>query len=228
MLPFRVNLAIQSESHSVPPPSSPRSLRALCVSALDFSSVLPVSRLASHQIPAAPLFSFTYKLPIFYPLCFDIHPCNGGGGTPLPTFQHTNAPLRPGSTSGTIHVFYFHILPHSFARWAQLNSFAINTFHTLSVAMGGTPLERESGDSRSRAGKMSTLLPKIQEGNEIEEHSAKGSQRSEDAEPGEDELGFVLAGRRGGNAENQVHSTKEFGEEGDHGGLDCRRRGAAA
>jgi hypothetical protein len=139
MLPFRVNLAIQSESHSVPPPSSPRSLRALCVSALDFSSVLPVSRLASHQIPAAPLFSFTYKLPIFYPLCFDIHPCNGGGGTPLPTFQHTNAPLRPGNTSGTIHVFYFHILPHSFARWAQLNSFAINTFHTLSVAMGGYP-----------------------------------------------------------------------------------------
>jgi len=35
-----------------------------------------------HQIPAAPVFSFTYKLPIFYPLCFDIHPSNGGC-TPL-------------------------------------------------------------------------------------------------------------------------------------------------
>jgi hypothetical protein len=31
-----------------------------------------------HQIPAAPVFSYTYKLPIFYPLCFDIHTCNGG------------------------------------------------------------------------------------------------------------------------------------------------------
>jgi hypothetical protein len=28
-----------------------------------------------HQIPPAPVFSFTYKLPILYPLCFDIHPC---------------------------------------------------------------------------------------------------------------------------------------------------------
>ncbi len=32
----------------------------------------------SHQIPPTSLFSFTYKLPIFYPLCFDIHACNGG------------------------------------------------------------------------------------------------------------------------------------------------------
>jgi hypothetical protein len=31
-----------------------------------------------HQIPRAPVFSFTYELPIFYPLCFDIHACNGG------------------------------------------------------------------------------------------------------------------------------------------------------
>jgi len=36
-----------------------------------------------HQIPAAPVFSFTYKLPIFYPLCFDIHPSNGGVYSPL-------------------------------------------------------------------------------------------------------------------------------------------------
>jgi hypothetical protein len=35
-----------------------------------------------HQIFSAPLFSYDYKLPIFYPLCFDIHPCNGGC-TPL-------------------------------------------------------------------------------------------------------------------------------------------------
>jgi hypothetical protein len=40
-----------------------------------------------HQIPAAPVFSYTYKLPIFYPLCFDIHPCNGGGVPPRPTLE---------------------------------------------------------------------------------------------------------------------------------------------
>jgi hypothetical protein len=80
MLPFLVNLALQSECHSVPPPSSLRRLCALCVSELDFSSVLSASRLASHQISTASVFSFTYKLPIFYLLCFDIHPCNGGGG----------------------------------------------------------------------------------------------------------------------------------------------------
>ena len=46
-----------------------------------------------HQIPAAPLFSITYKLPIFYPLCFDIHPCNGGC-TPLPRFLRELCALR--------------------------------------------------------------------------------------------------------------------------------------
>jgi hypothetical protein len=35
-----------------------------------------------HQIHCPPFFSFTYKLPIFYPLCFDIHACNGGGVPP--------------------------------------------------------------------------------------------------------------------------------------------------
>src|SRR5271155_4517813 len=32
----------------------------------------------SHQISLPALFSTTYKLPVFYPLCFHIHPCNGG------------------------------------------------------------------------------------------------------------------------------------------------------
>src|SRR5580704_3929808 len=36
--------------------------------------------LSGHQIPVTTLFSTTYKLPIFYPLCFDIHPWNGGVG----------------------------------------------------------------------------------------------------------------------------------------------------
>jgi hypothetical protein len=53
----------------------------------------------SHQNISRPFFSSTYKLPIFYPLCFDIHPCNGGYG-PLPTFQPSTfqpsnvAPMR--------------------------------------------------------------------------------------------------------------------------------------
>jgi hypothetical protein len=33
-----------------------------------------------HQNYLRPFVSTTYKLPIFYPLCFDIHPCNGGVG----------------------------------------------------------------------------------------------------------------------------------------------------
>jgi hypothetical protein len=33
-----------------------------------------------HQNNPRPFVSTTYKLPLFYPLCFDIHPCNGGVG----------------------------------------------------------------------------------------------------------------------------------------------------
>ena len=36
----------------------------------------------NHQIFCRPFFSTTYELPIFYPLCFDIHACNGGGTPP--------------------------------------------------------------------------------------------------------------------------------------------------
>jgi hypothetical protein len=65
-----------------------------------------------HQIPAAPLFSYTSELPIFYPLCFDIHPCNGGV-YPLPAFL-----LAP--------------LFSLFAPRASHNSFPLRRFHTLS------------------------------------------------------------------------------------------------
>src|SRR6266403_47868 len=45
--------------------------------------VLPASPVTSHQPPShLSLFSCTYKLPIFYPLCFDIH-ASDGGCTPL-------------------------------------------------------------------------------------------------------------------------------------------------
>jgi hypothetical protein len=58
-----------------------------------------------HQIPAAPVFSSTYKLPIFYPLCFDIHPCNGGGCTPLPFFKPLSS-LEPLAFCPSREVFH--------------------------------------------------------------------------------------------------------------------------
>jgi len=70
---------------SVPPPSSLRHPCVLRVSALSFSSAFSSTAVASHQIPTAPVFSFTYELPIFYLLSFDIHTCNGGVGTPPST-----------------------------------------------------------------------------------------------------------------------------------------------
>jgi hypothetical protein len=36
----------------------------------------------NHQTLSRPFFSITYELPIFYPLCFDIHPSDGGLCTP--------------------------------------------------------------------------------------------------------------------------------------------------
>ena len=62
----------------------------------------PISR-PWHQTSDTPLFSVTYKLPIFYPLCFQIHPCNGGC-TPLPVFHGANARAgrkHPGSEGRT-------------------------------------------------------------------------------------------------------------------------------
>ncbi len=84
---------------------SPRSQRLSVIVSPAFSS----STLTCHQIPAAPVFSFTYELPIFYLLCFDIHACNGGGCTPLN-----------------------HALCSLFAPRAFHNSFAIKGIRTLS------------------------------------------------------------------------------------------------
>jgi len=48
-----------------------------------FNSRPPIPFPAVGQTESPHLFSMSYELPIFYPLCFDIHPCNGGwvGGT---------------------------------------------------------------------------------------------------------------------------------------------------
>ena len=81
--------------------ASPSSRRTPCLS-VGLSRSFPAS---SHQIPAPPLFSFTYKLPIFYLLCFDIHPCNGGGCTPLPVFQ--GCPRRTKTPTVVSQLFPF-------------------------------------------------------------------------------------------------------------------------
>jgi hypothetical protein len=56
----------------------------------------------NHQKLSRSFVSTTYKLPIFYPLSFHIHPCNGGYGPLLPsqhanlqTFQPSNAASAP-------------------------------------------------------------------------------------------------------------------------------------
>jgi hypothetical protein len=49
---------------------------------------------SAHQPHPRPFFSCTYVEPILQPLCFDIHPCNGGVPPPQPanlqTFQRSN------------------------------------------------------------------------------------------------------------------------------------------
>jgi hypothetical protein len=124
--------------------SSPRNLCVLSVSALDFSSALASpslyqpaptlsgSRTISHQSLVTIVFSYTYKLQIFYPLCFDIHASDGGvGGTALCLF------FQISTTS--IHPFYFLHLAHSFPQRPSHNPLLINYFRTLSIATGGVP-----------------------------------------------------------------------------------------
>src|SRR5712664_3350792 len=81
--------------------------------------------------PATPIlpacFSYSYVLPIFYPLCFDIHACNGGGCTPPPWGFERLSPLlipfplslhflahslRPSKTQP----LFFQAIPHSLVK----------------------------------------------------------------------------------------------------------------
>ena len=116
------------------PVLAPSSLPPLCLSVK-----LPRSFHApSHQIPAASLFSFTYKLPIFYPLCFDIHTCNGGC-TPLPFTLFTLLSLFGP------RVFYI--------------SSAINRFRTLSQNCRGVyPHAPKKREPHERSGPSTRLL----------------------------------------------------------------------
>ena len=93
-----------------------------------------------HQSLSRPFFSCSYKLPIFYPLSFDIH-ASDGGCTPLPTFRHSNVSTFKRST---IYLLSSHTLPNSFAlfcTYAKLNPFRFKQFRTLSQkhpGCGGT------------------------------------------------------------------------------------------
>jgi hypothetical protein len=81
----------------------------------------------SHQTPAHHVFSVTYKLPIFYPLCFDIHPCNGGVGRGSPVESLKN---------------YFNFSEDSprIVRQSQnFSSFAFTQLQTLSFSVSSKP-----------------------------------------------------------------------------------------
>jgi hypothetical protein len=94
----------------------------------------PHSHFGSHLTPvprkSAPFFSYIYVEPIFQPLCFQIHACDGGVYPPqaanLRTFHRCNVfPSYPLS---------FHAFAHSFALFctrAKLNSFIFKRFRTL-------------------------------------------------------------------------------------------------
>jgi hypothetical protein len=101
------------------------------------SPILPRSHshFGPHLTPvpqkSAPFFSYTYMEPIFQPLCFQIHACNGGGTPPpqaanLRSFQRCNVfPSYPRS---------FRTFAHSFALFctrAKINPFLFNRFRTL-------------------------------------------------------------------------------------------------
>jgi hypothetical protein len=73
------------------------------------------------------VFSVTYKLPIFYPLCFDIHPCNGGVGRGSPVESLNN---------------YFNFSEDSprIVRQSQnFSSFAFTQLQTLSFSVSSKP-----------------------------------------------------------------------------------------
>ena len=101
------------------------------------SPILPRSHshFGPHLTPvprkSAPFFSYTYVEPIFQPLCFQIHACNGGG-TPPP--QPANLQTFQRSSVFPSYPLFFQILAHSsalFCTQAKLNSFIFNRFRTL-------------------------------------------------------------------------------------------------
>src|SRR5712664_1360738 len=65
---------------------------------MNWTPATPI-RPATPILPA--LFSYSYVLPIFYPLCFDIHACNGGCTPPSVGFRPPIPTPYPLSTFST-------------------------------------------------------------------------------------------------------------------------------
>src|SRR5712664_275884 len=77
---------------------------------MNWTPATPI-RPATPILPA--LFSYSYVLPIFYPLCFDIHACNGGCTPPPWGFDHLSPLLIPYPLSQHL---CFQAIPHSLAK----------------------------------------------------------------------------------------------------------------
>ena len=52
--------------------------------------------------------------------------------------------------------------------------------------------------------------------NEIKQERAEGQEKENHRKPGEHEIAFVLAGRRRGDAEHEMDSAEDAGEEFNH------------
>src|SRR6266851_6854377 len=88
---------------------------------MNWTPATPI-RPATPILPA--LFSYSYVLPIFYPLCFDIHACNGGCTPPSVGFRPpipTPYPLSP----------FFSYSCALFCAHQKLNPFVFKRFRTL-------------------------------------------------------------------------------------------------
>src|SRR5260370_15447037 len=91
---------------------------------MNWTPATPI-RPATPILPA--LFSYSYVLPIFYPLCFDIHACNGGVyppsvgfrppvPTPYPLSPFFSYPCALFRTHQKTQPLCFQAIPHSLAK----------------------------------------------------------------------------------------------------------------
>src|SRR5882672_2595864 len=91
---------------------------------MNWTPATPIGSLSATRLLSS-LFSYTYELPIFYPLCFDIHASDGGcGGCSKPSDVQTfndlsllfsNSSVLFGATAHT-QLSCLQSLAHSFRR----------------------------------------------------------------------------------------------------------------
>lgn len=56
-------------------------------------------------------------------------------------------------------------------------------------------------------------------GNQVKQEEAEKNEEKNDSQPGQDEIAFVVAGRRRGDSEDKMHAAEDAGEEFDHANL---------